>query len=130
MINYFSSKNVSLEYSFNSFFFLISKYNDFIITYLAIRGGIVNCSHRMSIANNPYCPNYEEKEEMRTIMWYDVNNLYGFAMHSYLPLREFEFVEDVDIQTILNTADDADYGYMVRTFSLLIIIIRRRNLIF
>lgn len=95
--------------------------------YLAIRGGIVNCSQRMSIANNPYCPNYEEKEEMRTIMWYDVNNLYGFAMQSHLPLREFEFVEDVDIQTILNTADDADYGYMVRTFSLLIIILNKKK---
>lgn len=46
-----------------------------LFIYLAIRGGIVNCSHRMSVANNRYCPNYDETQETRTIMWYVIHML-------------------------------------------------------
>lgn len=34
-------------------------------------------------------------------------------MSQYLPLKEFEFIDDFDVNEILSTADDADYGYML-----------------
>jgi hypothetical protein len=51
-----------------------------------IRGGITQCSHRISNANNPYMlDKYDiEKEDVYNI-YLDANNLYGYAMSDYLP---------------------------------------------
>ena len=47
------------------------------------------------------------------ILYVDANNLYGWAMIQYLPYDDINFTDDVTLDTILSTPDDADVGYFV-----------------
>ncbi|WP_428028763.1 hypothetical protein [Arcobacter sp.] len=45
-------------------------------------------------------------------MYYDANNLYGGAMSSYLPTKDFKYSnEEWTKEKILKLKDDADKGY-------------------
>ena len=47
------------------------------------------------------------------LFYIDASNLYGWAMSKYLPRGEFEqnTVDDQQIQYIIQTPDNCDYGY-------------------
>lgn len=86
----------------------------YLIINLAVRGGLSGVgSCRHVTANNPHCENYDSTKPLSYIGYFDVNNLYGFSMVQALPLREFEFIENIDINTILSTPDDAPYGFIL-----------------
>ena len=84
-----------------------------------IRGGLVQCSTRHAVANNKYCratdDTVEESAEDSNIMYYDANNLYGWAMSQPLPTGEFEWLspEEVTQLDIDNIPVDGDYGYVL-----------------
>ena len=52
---------------------------------------------------------------IRSILYYDANNLYGWAQSQFLPTGEYKFLKpyEINYQEILNTKDDAKYGYIV-----------------
>ena len=93
-----------------------------------IRGGISQISKRYAKANNKYMTNYNEKKMDEYILYLDANNLYGYAMSKYLPMKHFkwntnndwvsEFNEEKhyydNVDKILNIPDDSNIGY---TFS-------------
>ncbi|XP_037921320.1 uncharacterized protein LOC119658124 [Hermetia illucens] len=78
-----------------------------------IRGGITQCSHRHSTANNKYMKNYKEEDPSKYLMYVDANNLYGWAMSQPLPYAEFKWVENIVDFDVLNIAADSDIGYIL-----------------
>lgn len=83
-----------------------------------IRGGLVQCSYRHATANNPHLSTYDHTKDESYIMYFDVNNLYGWAMCHPLPIDEFSWVNDEEVQEltieqILSIPEDNYYGYVL-----------------
>ena len=57
-----------------------------------MRGGISMVSKRYAKANNPHTY-YNPEKENNNIMYYDANNLYGWAMSQPLPYSGFKWVK-------------------------------------
>ena len=81
------------------------------------RGGLCFVgSKRHAKANNKYLEGYDETQDSSYIMYWDANNLYGFAMSQYLPYADFKFI-DTDAETlekVLDTSDTNDVGYTTK----------------
>ena len=65
-----------------------------------IRGGVSQCSNRFSDANNKYMPDFDKAQESKYIMYFDANNLYGFAMEKPLPTGGFRWLSDEELQNV------------------------------
>uniref|UniRef100_A0A1I7X6A5 DNA-directed DNA polymerase n=1 Tax=Heterorhabditis bacteriophora TaxID=37862 RepID=A0A1I7X6A5_HETBA len=66
-----------------------------------IRGGMVNAVKRYSKANNKYnLELYNSEIKSNYLMYYDANNLYGWAMCQKLPNGGFEFENDAIIENL------------------------------
>ena len=76
------------------------------------RGGVSVITQRFAKANNPTAPDYDSSKPSTSLMYLDMNNLYGAGMVEALPIGEFEWT-DMPLRDILTTADDADYGTFV-----------------
>ena len=59
-----------------------------------IRGGIFHAIHRYSKANNKYMKDYDKNKESSYLKYWDVDNLYCWAMSQKLPVNKFEWIED------------------------------------
>lgn len=57
-----------------------------------LRGGVSTISNRYAKANNKYMIVYNEKEEIKYIIYLDANNLYGWAMSRPLPVGWFKWM--------------------------------------
>ncbi|GFT05437.1 uncharacterized protein NPIL_174751 [Nephila pilipes] len=79
-----------------------------------VKGGISQCSNHYAIAHNKYKPNFNPDDEIKYLMFLDVNNLYGYAMNKYLPLKDFVWSDNnLTEQDILNLSDESDMGYIL-----------------
>ena len=61
-----------------------------------MRGGISMVSKRHAKANNPDTADYDPEKDNNYIMYYDANNLYGWAMSQPLPYSGFKWKEPKD----------------------------------
>ncbi|CAB0040505.1 unnamed protein product [Trichogramma brassicae] len=76
-----------------------------------IRGGVSQCCSRFSEAHNRYMgEDYNPEKKDVYLMYYDVNNLYGWAMAQYLPYGGFEWDDAKDYLTL---PEDSEYGYIL-----------------
>ncbi|XP_063388138.1 uncharacterized protein LOC134674022 [Cydia fagiglandana] len=75
-----------------------------------IRGGISQCSNRYAKANNIFLSDYNQNIPSSFLMYFDANNLYGWAMSQCLPTGKFEWV---NTDTDFNISDDADHGLIL-----------------
>ncbi|KYN17530.1 hypothetical protein ALC57_10179 [Trachymyrmex cornetzi] len=78
-----------------------------------IRGGLSQCSDRYAQANNKYMRSYDSSKSSSYLMYYDVNNLYGWAMCQSLPCAEFRWVEDASNFDVSAIAPDSSTGYIL-----------------
>ncbi|XP_050340230.1 uncharacterized protein LOC126766507 [Bactrocera neohumeralis] len=85
--------------------------HNFILS--GIRGGIVQCCKRHSVANNKYLSDYNATKPSNFIIYLDVNNLYGYAMSHNLPHSNFEWVENVDDFNVFSIPEDSLVGYIL-----------------
>ncbi|KAL6416453.1 hypothetical protein ACFW04_013453 [Cataglyphis niger] len=78
-----------------------------------IRGGLSQCSDRYARANNKYVQSYNPSEPSSYLMYFDVNNLYGWAMCQSLPYEDFRWVENVTSIDLMSVMPDSPIGYIV-----------------
>ena len=66
-----------------------------------MRGGVSYIAHRHAKANNEYMKDYDPDQPSSYIMYYDANNLYGWAMSEELPTGKFRWtnVSEADLDT-------------------------------
>ncbi|KYN21651.1 hypothetical protein ALC57_05969, partial [Trachymyrmex cornetzi] len=79
-----------------------------------VRGGLSQCSYRYAQANNKYnASSYDPSEPSTYLMYFDVNNLYGWAMSESLPYGEFQWVDDIERFDVMSVASDSVIGYIL-----------------
>ena len=76
---------------------LINDINMHLFIEKGMRGGISYIAKRYSKANNKYTKDYDNSEETNFIMYFDANNLYGWAMMQYLPYGGFKWISSKEI---------------------------------
>jgi len=69
-------------------------------------------SSRYAQANNKYMHSFDPSKPSSYLMYYDVNNLYGWAMCQPLPYTEFQWFEDAANFDVSAIASDSSTGYI------------------
>lgn len=80
----------------------------------SIRGGICQASIRSATANNPFLHYFNPNEPSSYIMYLDATNLYGATISEFLPISNFKWSSDDEINQInlMDVADNNEYGYI------------------
>ncbi|RLU15730.1 hypothetical protein DMN91_011485 [Ooceraea biroi] len=78
-----------------------------------IRGGLSQCSNRYAQANNKCMQSYDPSKPSLYLMYYDVNNLYGWAMCQPLPYAEFRWIDDTSNFDVNVITPDSPKGYIL-----------------
>ena len=81
-----------------------------------IRGGICHSICQLAKANNKYMKNYDKNKEASYLKYWDVNNLYGWAMSQKVPVNNFEWIEEpsqFNEDFIKNYNEKSDKGYFL-----------------
>ena len=78
------------------------------------RGGLCFVGiKRYAKAKSQHMPYYDPNTPSNYIIYEDANNFYGCSMSEYLPHKDFQFNNYIDFDTILNTLDDSETGYIL-----------------
>ena len=93
----------------------ISNINIRVFIERGMRGGISYIAKRHSKANNKYVKNYDSTKENVFIMYFDANNLYGWAMTQYLSYGSFKWmtkkkINDFDLGLV---RENSSNGYIL-----------------
>ena len=78
------------------------------------RGGICHSIHWYAKANNRYMKDYDENKELSYLQYWDLNNLYGWAMLQK-EISNFEWVENASFKKdfMKNYNEESDEGYFL-----------------
>ena len=69
---------------------LLTDIDMFLMVEEGIRGEVCDSVCQYAKANNKYMKDYDKNKENTYLQYWDVNNLYGWAMLQKLPLNNFE----------------------------------------
>ena len=78
-----------------------------------MRGGISYIAERYSKANNKYMKDYDSTKETISIMNFDANNLYGWAMIQYLPYGSSKWTSNKEINNLSSTEKNSPNRYIL-----------------
>ena len=73
---------------------LLTDIDMLLIVEKIIREGICHTIHGYAKANDEYMKEYDEYKESSYLKYWDVNNLYGWAMSQKLPVNNFGWIKD------------------------------------
>ena len=79
-----------------------------------IRGAMCRSVHRYAKANNKYMKDNNKNIESSYLMYFDVNNIYGWAMSQKLPVNGFKWENDLwrfNEDFIKKCNENSDIGY-------------------
>jgi hypothetical protein len=83
----------------------------------SIRRGVAVICERHAVSNNPYLPpeHYDPSKEHSYVIYADANNLYGLALSMPLPISDFKFLSETEIEQldIMNVPRDGDTGFFL-----------------
>ena len=110
--HYFSSPGLSWDAMLKMTGMRLEKIVD-IDMYLFIekrlRGGISYIAKRYAKSNNKYMKDYDPTKPSKYISYLDMNNLYGWAMSSYLPYGGFMWLKKIDGSDVNSIEVDLEY---------------------
>ena len=94
---------------------LLTDYDMHLMIESGIRGGVSMIANKYAKANNVHLPDYDESKASSFIMYYDANNLYGWAMSQPLPTGNFHWLSEAEIAQldIMSVSVDSDTGYFL-----------------
>ena len=95
---------------------LLTDYDMYLMFEQGLRGGIAMISHRHAMANNPYLDKgYDPSKEHSYIYYGDANNLYGHSMSQALPIGNFKWSKERDINKLIRAyATSESQGCIVK----------------
>ena len=79
-----------------------------------IRGRICHTIHQYAEANNKYMKGYDKNKESSYLRYWDVNNLYGWAISQKFPVNNFEWIRGISQFSedfIKNYNEESNEGY-------------------
>ncbi|XP_031572498.1 uncharacterized protein LOC116306562 [Actinia tenebrosa] len=91
---------------------LLTEYDMFRFMEDGIRGGVCGPSRRYARANNP-AVTHDPDKPTSYILYLDANNLYGWAMSQYLPVRDFKWDEVRSKDFYMKVGKEDDKGYIL-----------------
>ena len=65
-----------------------------LIVEKGLRGEICHAIHYYAKANNKYMKDYDKNKESSYLKYWDVNNLYGWAISQKLSVNNFQRIEE------------------------------------
>ncbi len=77
---------------------LISDPDMYLMVEKGIRGGISTITKRYAKANNKYIKDYDKDQMSVYIPYLDTNNLYGWAMRHKLPVKDFRWMSEDELE--------------------------------
>ena len=94
---------------------LLTDIQKLVLIQAGIRGGISQISNRYKKANNPYLKDYDPALPTSYLQDLDANNLYGLAMVKPLPVSDFVFMKDRDIESfnVMSVPEEGEFGYIL-----------------
>ncbi|XP_052806652.1 uncharacterized protein LOC128235904 [Mya arenaria] len=94
---------------------LLTDIDKILMVESGIRGGVSQISHRYRKANNPYLEDYDQSQPRTFLQYLDANNLYGWAMVQPLPISDFAFMNEIEIETfdVMSIPENGDSGYIL-----------------
>ena len=64
-----------------------------------MRGAVSYISETYSKASNKYLKSYYPKQELKPIIYFDENNLCGYAMPTFFPTSRFKWIDPKDFDS-------------------------------
>ena len=86
-----------------------------------MRGAICHSIYQYTKAHNKYMKDYDKNKKSSYIQYWDVNNLYGWAMSQKFPVNNFEWIKDTsqfNEDFINNYNEESDEGYFLEVENL------------
>lgn len=95
---------------------LLTDVDMYLLLERGIRGGICILGKRYSKCNNPYVKEtFNPLEKKKYIVSFDVNNLYGYVMTSFLPVSNFKWMTPREISKfdVSKISPNSSIGYIL-----------------